>query len=219
MNKKAIKNFIEQRKGIKKLLMLTYYVFGRNRGLSCKYSAWLKKNRVYDKGKNNVIIINDGCVLSNCTFRFYGSNNKVLIDEQCHLRNMSIWIENDGNTVTIGRETAIHGKTGIACLEGTRVSIGERCMFSSNIRMRSGDSHSVLDAEQNRVNFSRDIEIGNHVWIGQDVYIGKGTVISENSIVGACAVVTRRFEETNVAIAGNPGKIIKRDIDWKSERI
>ncbi len=36
------------------------------------------------------------------------------------------------------------------------------------------------------------------------------------SIIGASSVVTKRFDENNIAIGGNPAKIIKRNINWSS---
>lgn len=89
-------------------------------------------------------------------------------------------------------------------------------MFSANISIRVGDSHSITDLEGKRVNPSRDVKIGNHVWIGNTVLITKGVEIKEDSIVGTGSVVTRKFVETNVVIAGNPAQIVKRDVSWDS---
>ena len=62
------------------------------------------------------------------------------------------------------------------------------------------------------------VTVGDHVWIGRNVYIAKNTQIPSHSIVGWCSNVTSRFNEENVIIAGNPAKIVKRQIDWKHER-
>ena len=148
-----------------------------------------------------------------------GSNNQIIIGDNCIFNNLSIWIEDNENVVKIGQNTRIHGTTGLACIEGTTIDIGEDCMFSSNINFRTGDSHSVLNLDGERINYSRNIHIGNHVWIGQNAFIGKGTAVSDNSIVGAYAVVTRVFDKSNIAIGGNPAKIIKENVDWKRERI
>ena len=47
----------------------------------------------------------------------------------------------------------------------------------------------------------------------------KGVKIEGHSIIGSGSVVTKSFGETNVVIAGNPAKIVKKDIDWRCERI
>lgn len=95
------------------------------------------------------------------------------------------------------------------------MTIGMGCMFSWNIEIRTGDYHTIIDKETRKIlNYNEDVIIGNHVWVGSDVYIGKGVKIADNSVVGAHSVVTRKFDETNVVIAGVPAKIVKRNIDW-----
>lgn len=181
--------------------------------------ARFNKTYVFDNGKDNSVAIGEGVALNRCVFRFYGNCNKVIICKGCKLNNVTFWIEDDGNEIMLGAGTTIHRKTEIACIEGTSVTVGDDCMFSSNISMRTGDSHSVVDLNGKRINPSRNIRIGNHVWIGQDVFIGKGAEIADDSILGAGSVVTRRFDKSNVAIAGNPAIVIKEKVNWKRERI
>lgn len=177
-------------------------------------TVWLRHTKVIDKGDKNTIIIKKKGMLKNCTFRFYGSNNTVEIGENCYLNSASIWVEGDNNRVVIGNNTSLNGKIGLACLEGKSILIGEDCMFSSNINFRTGDSHSVLDLQGNRINHGKDIVVGKHVWIGQNAFLGKGSNIPDHSIVGAYAVVTKTFDKPNVAIGGNPARVIKEDVDW-----
>lgn len=42
----------------------------------------------------------------------------------------------------------------------------------------------------------------------------KNAQINANCIVGANSLVTKKFSEQYVVIAGNPAKIIKDDIEW-----
>lgn len=42
----------------------------------------------------------------------------------------------------------------------------------------------------------------------------KGSQISNNTVVGAGTIVTKKYEEPNCILAGNPAKIVKRNIDW-----
>ena len=43
----------------------------------------------------------------------------------------------------------------------------------------------------------------------------KGTDISDNSIVGAGSLVTKELCESNVIVAGNVAKVIKKGVSWK----
>lgn len=108
----------------------------------------------------------------------------------------------------------------LAAIEGTEIVLGDDCMLSANITVRTGDSHSVLSAQsRQRINQSKSVVIGEHVWIGNTVLIFKGTEIGSHSIVAGGSVVTgKKFPDKSI-IGGNPAKVIKENIDWCSERI
>lgn len=98
--------------------------------------------------------------------------------------------------------------------DNSSIKIGDDCMFSWGIDVWCTDVHTITDLEGNPLNFGKSIEIGKHVWVGKDVKIGKNTKISNDSIVGWASVVTKKFDESNVILAGNPAKIVKKDINW-----
>ena len=81
-------------------------------------------------------------------------------------------------------------------------------MFSSNIAIVTGDSHSILDNNGKRINPSASISISDHVWVGQKVIITKGVYIAKDCVIGAGAVVTKDIPEYSVA-AGVPAKVVK----------
>ena len=220
--KQVIKKIVAKHPRIKSLRIRVINFLGNN-DKSSKYNiastVILKNLKINDCGNGNKIIVGENSRLNNCTFRFYGNNNTVQIGENCILSSMNVWIEDDNNEISLGDATTIHGETNLACIEGTRIEIGKDCMLSSYIHFRTGDSHSVIDMQGERINRSKDIQIGNHVWIGQNVFVGKGSSVADNSVVGAYAVVTKQFDVTNAALAGNPAKIIKEKIDWRRERI
>ena len=83
-----------------------------------------------------------------------------------------------------------------------------------DIFVRTSDFHSITDEKGERVNQSQDIIIGNHVWIGQGAYLLKGTIIPDNCIVGARALVSKPFRDTQSIIAGIPAKVVKENVHW-----
>jgi acetyltransferase-like isoleucine patch superfamily enzyme len=98
--------------------------------------------------------------------------------------------------------------------EGRHFLLGDNVLLSYGINMWNGDEHTVFDAEKRALNPARDIVIGNKVWIGHQVELFTGAGLADNSVVGACSLVDTAFAESNVVIAGQPARIVKRGITW-----
>ncbi|WP_096019442.1 hypothetical protein [Campylobacter lanienae] len=59
-------------------------------------------------------------------------------------------------------------------------------MFSWDIWLATCDYHLIIDAKtNNRINFSKSIYIGDHVWIGRESAITKGVFVASGAILGA----------------------------------
>lgn len=103
----------------------------------------------------------------------------------------------------------------IAITGGERITIGEDCMFSSDIEIRCGDSHAIIDRQsQQRLNWEQPVCIGDHVWLAAHVRVLKGSVIAAHSIVGSSAVVSGILSQPYSIYAGSPAKQIKSGVDW-----
>jgi len=100
------------------------------------------------------------------------------------------------------------------------IEIGKECMFAYDIDVRTGDSHSILDATtKERLNYAQNISIADNVWIAAHVSILKGVTIAQNSVVATRSVVTKPFKDTSVLIGGVPAKVLKENIIWDKKRI
>ncbi len=179
----------------------------------------VKRARISVKGKGNSILIDTPVYGENLSIFVLGNNNRINILKGCVLKNLNIWIEDDDNEVFIGKNTLICGRTKLSCIEGKKIIIGEGCMFSDNIEVRTGDSHSILDENGRRINPSFDVKIDNHVWVGHGATILKGVHILENCIIGTQAVVTKSFDEKGIVLAGNPARKVKENISWDVKRL
>lgn len=125
----------------------------------------------------------------------------------------------NGCSVKIGDGTAFCGTRVYLQDEESTVSIGKNCLFSWGIDVWCTDVLTILDECGNITNYGKSIEIQDHVCVGKDSKIGKNTKISKDSIVGWNSVVTKKFDETNVIIAGNPAKIVKTGVNWNASDI
>ena len=131
------------------------------------------------------------------------------------INNLHVVFKNDYSGLTIGDSFSI--ASGMFKLAGRnqKITIGNDCMFSSNIVLRTSDEHTIYDKNNQKVlNNSNCITIGNHVWLGSGVTVLKRSKIPDNTIVGTHSIVTKTFEEQNIILAGSPAKIIKRNVNW-----
>jgi acetyltransferase-like isoleucine patch superfamily enzyme len=179
------------------------------------------KNTKFDiQGDNNTIQINSQTIIENLTFHIRGSDHNVYIGSNCRFNEGgTIWIEDEGCNVSIGDNTLIM-KADISVTESnSSIEIGKDCMLSSDIDIRNGDSHSIIDLSTGkRINQASNIKIENHVWIGAHVKILKGVVIAKNSVVAMGSIVTKNVL-SNTIVAGIPAKTIRTNITWDSNRI
>jgi acetyltransferase-like isoleucine patch superfamily enzyme len=182
-------------------------------------------NVLFDiEGNNNRIFIDNTSELNNVKFYIRGNGNRIVINQHCvfncYLYSSILWniyIEDNCNILTIGERSIFHD-IHFALTEGKKIIIVNDCLFSSDIDIRTGDSHSIF-SDGKRINQAKDVLIHNHVWVGAHCSILKGSAILENSIVATRSVVTKQFDKSGVIIAGNPAGIIKEGINWKHERI
>ena len=63
-----------------------------------------------------------------------------------------------------------------------------------------------------RLNYSKSILIGDHVWIGQNALLLKNTVIGSGAIIGGHSVVSGKKISSNTIYAGNPIKKIRSHV-------
>lgn len=123
----------------------------------------------------------------------------------------------------IGKGFSINENYRIVICDNTSIFIGDDCMFSYDIRLRSNDGHSIFDITTGEnincsYNISRDrkIVIGNHVWIGEGAEILYNTQIGNGSIIGAMSLVKSKIPNNCIA-AGVPAKVIRKNIAWSRQ--
>lgn len=179
----------------------------------------LMRNNLFQIKGNNNSVVSSGSYFYNANIIITGNNNHVIIGNKSTLYGCELWLEGDDNEIIIGEHVTIEKHTHLSAIEGTKITLGDDCMLSSEIHLRTGDSHSIINEKGERINNSESVSIGNHVWIGHRVSINKGVEILDNSIIGAGSNVFSKFDKTNVIIVGSPAKILKENINWLRERI
>mgnify|MGYP000844612563 CR=1 FL=1 len=170
-------------------------------------------------GNSNKIEIGKNSTLNNTTIHIRGNGHFLKIGQNCSYGGGSLRFEDDNCKIIIGDNTSV-GSAHISATEPDKsIIIGSDCLFSYNIELRTGDSHSIIDLHtEKRINYAQDIVIGNHVWIGALSIILKGVEIGSNSIIGTNSLVTSNISPNSLAV-GVPARVVKDSVDWKVERI
>jgi acetyltransferase-like isoleucine patch superfamily enzyme len=173
--------------------------------------------RIEIKGTNNRVVIASETKLYNLQIVIHGNDNVLSIGKNCDIGGFMEMFGN-GNKITIGNRTQISENVRLVAHRGTRIRIGERCMIANLTDIRTTDSHSILNAEGDRINPDESIEIGDRVWLTREVMVLKGAEIGSDVVIGARSIVTKKIPPNTLAI-GIPAKVVRTNITWLVESI
>jgi hypothetical protein len=169
-------------------------------------------------GDDNVVTIGRGCWMTSLRLTVQGNGNRVSIGSDIEFRGPGLlWIENDGGALRLDDRSTFEPEILLAVLEGAELAVGVDCMFSTQVEIRTGDSHHIYsdDAEERRINPSRPVRLGDHVWVGARAMVLKGVAVADGVVIGAGAVVSRDVTEPNSVVAGNPARVVRRGVRWR----
>lgn len=181
------------------------------------------------KGNNNYIKIPEKLIGNgNIEIKIKGNNNTIILKENIRInRKLNIFLLSVSNgtcnnvKVLIEDDVFINGNCDLICAEqNNSISIGKKCLIAGGVKFMTSDFHSICSIDsKKRLNKSSDIIIKENVWIAEHVLFLKGAIIPKNCVVGIRSLITKVFTEENTVIAGNPAKVIKRNIEWKLDCI
>ena len=162
------------------------------------------------KGNNNIVFFAGGS--SNVNIIFPGNNGLVFIGKGIWFGSGSIRVPNSG--MCFMDDASSFGGTHFRVLEAKNIIVGRRILVSWNTWLSTCDHHLIMDSQTNdRINFSKSIYIGDHVWCGQDTAISKGSFVASGAVIGAKSLATKLYF-SNTVNAGNPAKELKNNIFW-----
>ncbi|MCF1686032.1 acyltransferase [Tetragenococcus halophilus] len=172
-----------------------------------------KNSKIIFKGENNYIFLDKDAQLVDTTVTFHGDNSVLYIGKT---RNNKVQLKATlyhNSLIFFNEGCSFNKPLSVIASEAKDIIIGKDVMFSSGCWIRNSDVHMIYDEYQKRINESKTIFIGDHVWIGQDVSILKGSYIGSGAVIGLGSVVAKRIK-SNSTNAGNPIKRIKENIFW-----
>lgn len=167
------------------------------------------------QGVNNVVYFDKNVRLESTEIKLYGNNSVVFIcGMEKHPIRVVVELYND-NVFYYGKNSNATRPINAVLSERKHLIIGDDCLFATLVRIRNADGHLIYDAEtKQRINPSKSIYIGDHVWIGQDALITKGTQIGSGAIVGAKSFTAGKRLYSNCSYGGVPVKMLKQNVFW-----
>lgn len=177
----------------------------------------INNSKIIFNGSNNRIICESGVCIKNSSITFVGSGNLVYLSSNYHSYCLDIRIYKN-SVFYMDENNYLNGKLNVLCQEHQNILIGKEGAFSYGINFMTSDAHLIYDMESmKRINGSKSIFIGDHVWIGAYASVFKGTMIGSGSVIGGTSTITGKKVESNSVWAGNPAKKIKEGVFGEKE--
>lgn len=172
------------------------------------------------EGEGHVLYCEGGVKLVNSTIRFCSSENGLLyLSSSRHPYRLDVTIWNN-STVAFGKNCYFNGNLHAIASERQSIIVGEDCLMSFGIWLRTADPHLLYSCETHeRINQSASIVIGDHVWLGQDAMILKGSTIGSGSILAAKALLSGRSVPSNQCWGGVPARMVSKGVFYRSNSV
>lgn len=165
------------------------------------------------EGAGCFIAIGTGTTFENTMIQVNGKGSAVIIAEGCRIRGLKIIVRRANSIVVIGKGTSWESGA-ILSESGNIVALGNDCMVSNSVIIRTSDGHTIFDAKTREpVNPSADVFIGSHVWLGNSARVNKGVRIGSGSVLGQCAIASGKLEGNSI-YAGVPAVRVREGIVW-----
>lgn len=142
------------------------------------------------------------CLEKNSLLIFLG---KAHFAEGCSIRN--------SGKMRIGSRFSMNKNSFLSCYN--YISIGDDFSSGWEVNIRDSDGHYIIKKGE-RKPLSYPVHIGNKVWICSCSDVLKGVSIGDSCVVAYRSLVTKKFPESNVMIAGTPAQVVQTEIDWES---
>lgn len=201
----------------KELLTVHIFEFDDKGNKIAGYLPKIINSSINFVGENNILYCDENVCLNESNLIFGGCNSLIYLGTSEHKIRVELY--ND-SVFHVGRFTTSSDPLKLIVSEQKHCFIGDNCMISYGVMIRNADGHLIYSCDdRNRINPSKSVYIGDHVWLGQFVKILKDTQIDSGSIVGMNSVVAGKKISHNSIWAGGPARYIKNGVFWDKTTI
>lgn len=197
---------------VKELLILNIFDLDDKGNKIVGYLPKVIDSSIKFNGENNILYCDENVCLNKSALNFNGCNSLIYLGTGMHKVDISLW--ND-SVCHCGKFIHYTDTLTFYLSEHKHCFIGDSCIISFDVLIRNSDPHLIYSCNDgNRINPTKSVYIGDHVWIGQNVRILKDTQIDSGSILGAGSVVAGKKIPHNSIWAGSPSRQIRGGIFW-----
>ncbi|OCZ49557.1 hypothetical protein A7D23_03045 [Dehalobacter sp. TeCB1] len=116
--------------------------------------------------------------------------------------------------LSLGNNFKISANSNIYCTN--EIVFGNDCLVSWDCLFMDTDSHDIIDNDtKEKINFDKEILIGDRVWFGCRVLVLKGTSLKSDVIIASSSLLNKCYDGNNVLIGGIPARIIRSGVSWR----
>lgn len=117
-----------------------------------------------------------------------------------------------GAQVRLGANTFLNDD--VYVIARRSITIGKGCAIAWRTMIVDSDFHALYGRNGRYETLTLPVTIGDNVWIGMGSIVLKGVTIGAGSVVAAGSVV-RGDIAPEVVFAGNPGRVIREEVQWR----
>lgn len=169
---------------------------------------------------NNILYCEDGVRIKDSKIEFQGDNSIIYFSKGKRPLFFAGIVMQHNNILYTGQDLAITGRCRVLLYEGKHLVIGNDCLFATDVYFRNADPHLIYNVNtKERMNKSKSILVGDHVWLGQQALLLKGSRIGSGSIIAGKSVVAGKRIHSNMCWGGNPARYISQGIFWLKDTV
>jgi acetyltransferase-like isoleucine patch superfamily enzyme len=160
------------------------------------------------------LYLSDRAKLHRTKIVIIGANCIAAFGARVRVRPVLISVKGKDNTFAMGAGATWESGSAICEADGQHIIIGDGCMLSSNVMIRTDDGHGIFDARTKvRLNVAKPVVLEPLVWIGNGARVNKGVRVGTGSVLGGASIATKDLAP-HCAYAGIPAQKVREGIVW-----
>ena len=107
----------------------------------------------------------------------------------------------------------MYKRQNLIILDAAKVEIGDNVFIAPDCGIYTA-GHPLDVGDRNKgLEYAFPVKIGNNVWIGRKCFIFKGARLGDGCIISSGTYTGKEIPPHSL-VAGNPGRIVRRDVVW-----